>query len=116
MGNSNSNEKRSYNEFLLNNHLYTNSSGYNGKNEKNDLMKEVMNMKDEQARMIAEINHLKEKNKKIETELTKIQTNYGQEIFNLLEYCSVLQKDIENIMNNQRIISEVLQTNLRKPP
>jgi len=110
MGNKPSNEKHTYNELLLNNNLYA-------KNYINDdLITEVMNMKDEQARMIAEINHLKEKNKKIETELNKIQTNYGQEIFNLLEYCSVLQKDIENIMNNQRIISEVLQTNLRKPP
>jgi hypothetical protein len=110
MGNKHSNEKHTYNELLLNNNLYD-------KNYINDdLMKEVMNMKDEQARMIAEINHLKEKNQKIEKDLTKIQTNYGQEIFNLLEYCSVLQKDIENIMNNQRIISEVLQTNLRKPP
>lgn len=118
MGNSNSNEKHTYNELLLNNHLYTNTntSGYNQKNkinETNDLMKEIRNMKGEQARMISEINHLKEKNQKLEEDINKIQTNYGHEIFNLLEYCSVLQKDIENIMNNQRIISEVLQTNSR---
>ncbi len=107
MGNKHSNEKHTYNELLLDNNLYAKNC------INDDLITEVMNMKDEQARMIAEINNLKEKNKKIETELNKIQTNYGQEIFNLLEYCSVLQKDIENIMNNQRIISEVLQTNSR---
>ena len=111
MGNKNSyekgNEKTPYSELLINNNLYSSNDF------KHDLRKEFLDMKEEHRKMIFEINHLKEKNQKLEAEVNKIQTNYGQEIFNLLEYCSVLQKDIENMMNNQRIISEFLQTNSR---
>ena len=128
MGNKNSNEKGNrknpYSELLIKNNLYSiNDLKNDNKNENNnndildmtidinDLIKEFLYMKKDQRKMVIEINHLKEKNQKLESELNKIQTNYGHEIFNLLEYCSVLQKDIENIMNNQRIISDFLQTN-----
>jgi hypothetical protein len=112
MGNNNSNLKHTYNETLINsNNLYEYSVLKSKIN--NDFRKDFIDMKDQQRKMLLEINHLKEKNQKLELELNKIQSNYGQEIFNLLEYCSVLQKDIENIMNNQRIISDFLQTNSR---
>ncbi len=116
MGNNNSNLKHTYNEPLINsNNLYEYSDSDSVLKSKinNDFRKDFIDMKDQQRKMLLEINHLKEKNQKLELELNKIQSNYGQEIFNLLEYCSVLQKDIENIINNQRIISEFLQNNSR---
>ncbi len=113
MGNKVSNEKNPYNELLINNNLYSKNDFNNNFKDDTDLRNEFINMKEEQRKMTIEINHLKDKNQKLESELNKVQTNYGQEIFNLLEYCSVLQKDIENVINNQRIISEFLQTNSR---
>jgi hypothetical protein len=114
MGNKTSSNKKPYNELLNPQSGFTELNlNSRNKNANNDINIELLSMEEDQKKMMIEINHLKEKNQKLEAEVNKIQTNYGQEIFNLLEYCSVLQKDIENMMNNQRIISEFLQTNSR---
>jgi len=59
--------------------------------------------------MLVEIKFLHDKNKKFENEINKIQNNYGKEIFTLTEGYSSLQKDIGTLLNNQKIISDVLQ-------
>ena len=67
--------------------------------------------KDENQKLKVEIKSLYEKNSKMESDINKIQNNHGNEIYALNQNISSVQKDIVTLMNNQKIISEVLQNN-----
>ena len=73
------------------------------------LIFEINKLKEDNQKMLVEIKFLHDKNKKFENEINKIQNNYGKEIFTLTEGYSSLQKDIGTLLNNQKIISDVLQ-------
>ena len=75
------------------------------------LIFEINKLKEDNQKMLVEIKFLHDKNKKFENEINKIQNNYGKEIFTLTEGYSSLQKDIGTLLNNQKIISDVLQKN-----
>ena len=103
----------SLNENLVSN--YNNSNNNNNNNNINinsyiePLIFEINKLKEENQKMLVEIKFLHDKNKKFENEINKIQNNYGKEIFTLTEGYSSLQKDIGTLLNNQKIISDVLQ-------
>ena len=67
--------------------------------------------KDENQKLKVEIKSLYEKTSKMESDINKIQNNHGNEIYALNQNVSSIQKDIVTLMNNQKIISEVLQNN-----
>ena len=105
----------SLNENLVSNYNEEYNSGSNSKNKINinsyiePLIFEINKLKEDNQKMLVEIKFLHDKNKKFENEINKIQNNYGKEIFTLTEGYSLLQKDIETLLNNQKIISDVLQ-------
>ncbi len=72
---------------------------------------QILKTKDDNQKLKIEIKSLYEKISKLETEVNKIQTNHGNEIYNLNQNVSSIQKDIITLLNNQKIISEVLQNN-----
>ena len=107
----------SLNENLVSNYNeeYNSGSNSNSKNKINinsyiePLIFEINKLKEDNQKMLVEIKFLHDKNKKFENEINKIQNNYGKEIFTLTEGYSSLQKDIGTLLNNQKIISDVLQ-------
>lgn len=105
----------SLNENLVSNYNEEYNSGSNSKNKINinsyiePLIFEINKLKEDNQKMLVEIKFLHDKNKKFENEINKIQNNYGKEIFTLTEGYSSLQKDIGTLLNNQKIISDVLQ-------
>jgi hypothetical protein len=72
---------------------------------------EINKLKDDNNKFKVEIKSLRDKTDKLDEDITKIQNNYGKEIYNLNQYYSSLQKDVVTLLNNQKIISEVLQNN-----
>jgi predicted nucleic acid-binding Zn-ribbon protein len=72
---------------------------------------QVNKFKDENQKLKVEIKSLYEKTSKMESDINKIQNNHGNEIYALNQNISSVQKDIVTLMNNQKIISEVLQNN-----
>jgi predicted nucleic acid-binding Zn-ribbon protein len=72
---------------------------------------QVNKFKDENQKLKVEIKSLYEKTSKMESDINKIQNNHGNEIYSLNQNISSVQKDIVTLMNNQKIISEVLQNN-----
>ena len=69
---------------------------------------EVIKLKEDNQKIKVEVKSLRDKNERIESEISKIQNNHGKEIFALNEAFSSLQKDTITLINNQKIISEVL--------
>ena len=109
--NSNSNS----NEVLLKE--YSNSPYLDNQNNLNlnnqikqiDILKYELNkLKEENKKYSVEIIALYDKNTRLESELNKIQNNYGKEIFSLNEMYSSIHKDTLTLLNNQKIISDVL--------
>jgi hypothetical protein len=66
-------------------------------------------LKEDNQKIKVEIKFIKEKIDKLDYEINKIQNNHGKEIFTLNEAFSLIQKDTVTLINNQKIISEVLQ-------
>jgi metal-responsive CopG/Arc/MetJ family transcriptional regulator len=99
----------------LNENLVSSYSNGNGNININNLIEplifEINKLKEDNQKIIVDIKFLYDKNKKLENEINKMQHNYGKEIFTLNEGYSSLQKDIETLLNNQKIISDVLQKN-----
>jgi hypothetical protein len=98
----------SLNENLVSNY---NHGNINNGNLIEPLIFEINKLKDDNKKIMVDVKFLYDKNKKLENEINKIQNNYGKEIFTLTEGYSSLQKDIETLLNNQKIISDVLQKN-----
>jgi len=101
---SKSNNNENMNELLLAKD-YNSSSNYNLES----IIYEINNLKEEHKKLIIELKNSSEKNYKLEQEINKIQNNYGQEIYKLNEHICTLQIDSQTLLNNQKIISEVLQ-------
>jgi FtsZ-binding cell division protein ZapB len=72
---------------------------------------EINKLKEDNNKFKVEIKSLRDINEKIDEDITKIQNNYGKELYNLNQYYSSLQKDVVTLLNNQKIISEVLHNN-----
>lgn len=110
---SNKNKNKIMSFDSLNENLVSNYNGEYSKNNINNFIEplifEINKLKEENQKMLVEIKFLHDKNKKFENEINKIQNNYGKEIFTLTEGYSSLQKDIGTLLNNQKIISDVLQ-------
>ncbi len=70
---------------------------------------EINKLKEDNQKIKVEIKFIKEKIDKLDYEINKIQNNHGKEIFTLNEAFSLIQKDTITLINNQKIISEVLQ-------
>jgi len=103
---SKSNKNENMNELLLTkDYNYSSSSNSN----LDSLIYEINNLKEEHKKLIIELKNNSEKNYKLEQEINKIQNNYGQEIYKLNEHIYTLQIDSQTLLNNQKIISEVLQ-------
>ncbi len=100
---SNDNE---INQLLLDKYYNINS---NTNANLDSLIYEINNLKEEHKKLIIELKNNSEKNYKLEQEINKIQHNYGQEIYKLNEHIYTLQIDSQTLLNNQKIISEVLQ-------
>ncbi len=100
---SNDNE---INQLLLDKYYNINS---NTNANLESLIYEINNLKEEHKKLIIELKNNSEKNYKLEQEINKIQHNYGQEIYKLNEHIYTLQIDSQTLLNNQKIISEVLQ-------
>ena len=118
MGSSfSSNKKNYYSSHGTERLLYDEDSNSNTNSNSNSgaqieyIKNQIIKMKDDNQKLKVEIKSLYEKNLKLETEINKIQTNHGNEIYNLNQNVSSIQKDIVTLMNNQKIISEVLQNN-----
>ena len=92
------------------NHNYNNDNqiNINNNNILEPLRFEITKLKEDNQKIKVELKSLRDKNEKLETEINKIQTNHGKEIFALNEAFSSLQKDTVTLINNQKIISEVL--------
>jgi hypothetical protein len=101
---SKSNNNENINELLL-------ARDYNSSSNSNlePVIYEINNLKEEYKKLIIELKNTSEKNYKLEQEINKIQNNYGQEIYKLNEHIYTLQIDSQTLLNNQKIISEVLQ-------
>ena len=103
----------SLNENLVS--IYNNGNGNGNNININNLIEplifEINKLKEDNQKIMVDIKFLYDKNKKLENEINKMQHNYGKEIFTLNEGYSSLQKDIETLLNNQKIISDVLQKN-----
>ena len=114
MGGYNSNHKNkldTINENLLkgyNNDISTYIVD-NVNNSLEPLKFEINKLKEENQKIKIEIKFLREKYDKLDFEINKIQNNHGKEIFSLNESFSLIQKDTITLINNQKIISEVLQ-------
>jgi FtsZ-binding cell division protein ZapB len=112
-----SNKKRNghsdiYDEHLLNDEY--NNSVYNNSNIGTliePLKFEINKLKDENNKLKVEIRSLRDKNENLDADIFKIQNNYGKEIYGLNQYYSSLQKDVVTLLNNQKIISEIIQNN-----
>jgi FtsZ-binding cell division protein ZapB len=91
-----SNDLASYIESSINNSL-------------DPLKYEINKLKEDNQKIKVEIKFIKEKIDKLDYEINKIQNNHGKEIFTLNEAFSLIQKDTVTLINNQKIISEVLQ-------
>jgi hypothetical protein len=103
---SKSNNNENMNELLLaKDYNSSSSSNYNLES----IIYEINNLKEEHKKLIIELKNSSEKNYKLEQEINKIQNNYGQEIYKLNEHICTLQIDSQTLLNNQKIISEVLQ-------
>ena len=72
---------------------------------------EINKLKEDNNKFKVEIKSLRDINEKLDETITKIQNNYGKELYNLNQYYSSLQKDVVTLLNNQKIISEVLHNN-----
>ena len=103
---SKSNNNENMNELLLaKDYNSSSSSNYNLES----IIYEINNLKEEHKKLIIELKNTSEKNYKLEQEINKIQNNYGQELYKLNEHIYTLQIDSQTLLNNQKIISEVLQ-------
>ena len=102
--NNNNNNNENINELLL-------ARDYNSSSSSNlePIIYEINNLKEEHKKLLIELKNSSEKNYKLEQEINKIQHNYGQEIYKLNEHIYTLQIDSQTLLNNQKIISEVLQ-------
>lgn len=99
---SNNNNNENINELLL-------TKDYNSNSNLEPIIYEINNLKEEHKKLLIELKNASDKNYKLEQELNKIQHNYGQEIYKLNEHIYTLQIDSQTLLNNQKIISEVLQ-------
>jgi predicted nucleic acid-binding Zn-ribbon protein len=89
-----------------------NSSSSGNLNVQLEAIKFQLNkFKEENQKLKVEIKSLYEKTSKMESDINKIQNNHGNEIYALNQNVLSVQKDIVTLMNNQKIISEVLQNN-----
>ena len=96
------NNNENINELLL-------AKDYNSNYNLESIIYEINNLKEEHKKLIIELKNNSEKNYKLEQEINKIQNNYGQELYKLNEHIYTLQIDSQTLLNNQKIISEVLQ-------
>jgi len=101
---SNNNNNENINELLLTKDYNSNRNEY-----LEPIIYEINNLKEEHKKLLIELKNASDKNYKLEQELNKIQHNYGQEIYKLNEHIYTLQIDSQTLLNNQKIISEVLQ-------
>jgi predicted nucleic acid-binding Zn-ribbon protein len=119
MGSSFSSNKNKYyskesSERLLSEDDYNSGITNNSSNLKvqfESIKFQINNLKEENQKLKVEIKSLHEKTSKMESDINKIQNNHGNEIYALNQNVSSVQKDIVTLMNNQKIISEVLQNN-----
>jgi predicted nucleic acid-binding Zn-ribbon protein len=118
MGSSFSSNKKKYyphgsSEILLSdNDPYSSNTNTSNLSVQLEAIKFQLNkFKEENQKLKVEIKSIYEKTSKMETDINKIQNNHGNEIYALNQNVSSIQKDIVTLMNNQKIISEVLQNN-----
>lgn len=86
-----------------------NSSSSSNNEYLQPIIYEVNYLKEENKKLRIEFKNITEKNYKLDEEINKIHHNYGQEIYKLNENIYTLQIDSQTLLNNQKIISEVLQ-------
>jgi hypothetical protein len=72
---------------------------------------EINKIKDNNQKLFVEIKSLHDKIDRLELDINKIQTNHGKEIYGLNQGLTSIQQDVDTLLNNQRIFSEVLQNN-----
>ena len=105
-----------FDEHLLNDE-YNNSTYNSNVNTLIEPLKfEINKLKDENNKLKVEIRSLRDKNDKLDVDISKIQNNYGKEIYGLNQYFSSLQKDVVTLLNNQKIIYEIMQNNSMLSP
>lgn len=73
------------------------------------LSNQLNNQKNQIDRLQVELGHGRLENQNLKSDLQKMQTNYGREIYGLGESYSSVSNDIDTLMKNQEIIQELLQ-------
>lgn len=70
--------------------------------------KKTESLQEEFDRLKVELKSCRDENRTLKSDLQKLQTNYGKEIYTLGENCSNLTQDTSDLMKNQELIRELL--------